>query len=299
VSVVVPSRGRPEFLRRAVDSIVRQRYGGEVECVVVFDGGECALPSVELPPGRTLRGMRNASGQGAAPARNFGAMEVRHDLLAFLDDDDEWMPDKLDRQVRSLDANGDASVVCSGIEVIYGERCVTRVPSADRAVFRDLLLSRRAELHTSTILVRREDFLGRIGPFDEDTPGSYGEDYDWLLRAARLAPVLTVREPLARVYWHGGSFFEGRWATMADGLRYLLDKHPEFRFEPAGLARIYGQLAFAHAAAGRRADGRRWARRTLGVNWRQPRGYLALLVAAGVLSPRALLRLLHRFGRGI
>ncbi len=299
MSVVIPSRGRPDFLHRAVDSIVRQRYPGELECVVVFDGGECALPSVELPPQRTLRGMPNRYRQGAAPARNFGATQARFELLAFCDDDDEWMPDKLDRQVSSLAANGDASAVCSGIEVVYGDKSVQRIPSTDKAVLRDLLLSRRAELHTSTILVRRDDFLGRIGPFDEETPDSYAEDYDWLLRAARTAPVLTVPAPLARIHWHGGSFFDGRWTTMAAGVRYLLGKHPDFRSEPRGLGRMYGQLAFAYAASGRRTDGRRWARRTVSVDWRQPRGYLAFLVAAGVLSPKAVLRLLHRFGRGI
>jgi glycosyltransferase involved in cell wall biosynthesis len=299
VTVIIPSRGRPDFLRRAVHSVVHQRYGGELECLVVFDGGECALPSLELPARRVLRGMSNTRAAGAAPARNAGAMVADSELLAFCDDDDEWLPSKLDHQVEALTAAGDVSAVCSGIEVVYGNKTVSRVLDKERIGFRDLLLSRLAELHTSTILVKRHDFLGRVGPFDESTPGSYGEDYDWLLRAARAAPVLSVPRALARIHWHGGSFFEGRWATMTEGLHYLLDKHPDFRSEPRGLARIYGQLAFAYAASARRADSRRWARETLSLDWRQPRGYLALMVAAGVVPPALLLRTLHRFGRGI
>jgi glycosyltransferase involved in cell wall biosynthesis len=299
VTVIIPSRGRPDFLARAVRSVVRQQYGGALECLVVFDGAECALPSFELPAGRTVRTMSNTRAAGAAPARNAGALASRTDLLAFCDDDDEWLPDKLHHQVEALGAAGEASAVCSGIEVVYGDKTVTRVLDRDRIVFRDLLRSRLAELHTSTIVVSRSDFLGRIGPFDESTPGSYGEDYDWLLRAARIAPVISVPKPLARIHWHGGSFFEGRWATMTEGLHYLLDKFPDFRSEPRGLARIYGQLAFAYAASARRADGRRWARKTLSLDWRQPRAYLALLVSAGLLPPPLLLRTLHHFGRGI
>jgi glycosyltransferase involved in cell wall biosynthesis len=299
VTVIIPSRGRPEFLTRAIHSVVNQLYAGRLECLVVFDGGECRLPSVELPAGRVLRAISNPRSSGAAPARNAGALAARGELLAFCDDDDEWLPTKLHHQVAALGAATNASAVCSGIEVVYGDRTVSRVLDRERIVFRDLLRSRLAELHTSTIVVSRRDFLGRIGPFDESTPGSYGEDYDWLLRAARAAPVISVPRALARIHWHGGSFFDGRWATMTAGLHYLLRKHPDFRSEPRGLARIYGQLAFAYAASAQRAEGRKWAAAALSLDWRQPRAYLALLVAARLLPPTHVLRLLHRFGRGI
>jgi hypothetical protein len=156
-----------------------------------------------------------------------------------------------------------------------------------------------AELHTSTLLVRREDFLGRIGPFDERIPGSFAEDYEWLLRATLAGPVLAVARPLVNVHWHELSFFEGRWTTMARGLQYLLGKYPAFRREPRGLSRICGQIAFASAAAGDTRQGRRWVRRSLRLDWRQPRGYLALLVSLGLIRPEALLQVLHRYGRGI
>ena len=100
--------------------------------------------------------------------------------------------------------------------------------------------------------------LTSIGLVDEQIPGSYGEDYDWLLRAARRRPIVAVEQPLVEVYWHWQSFFAERWEAIADALAYLLGKHPELRADRQGLARIQGQIAFAQAAwrVGRRRTGR-------------------------------------------
>jgi glycosyltransferase involved in cell wall biosynthesis len=242
--------------------------------------------------------MRNTRTPGAAGARNTGAYAARSDFVAFCDDDDEWLPDKLEHQVRAVLDHG-ASVATGGIEVVFRGGTITRLPDADSVTLEDLLRSRRTDMHTSTMLVWRSAFIGHIGPFDETIPGSYGEDYDWLLRAARVAPILTPRLALATIHWHQSSFFEGRWQMIIDALTYLLAKHPEFARDPKGVARIYGQLAFASAALGRSGDARRWIRRTLGRDIRQPRAYLALLVATRIVAAGQLLRFLHRFGRSV
>jgi hypothetical protein len=154
-------------------------------------------------------------------------------------------------------------------------------------------------VHTSTFLVRRADYLGPIGPLDEAMPHGYGEDYEWLLRAARWKPVISVPEPLVRVYWHEASWFDGRWGTIIAGIGRLLEKHPEVAQDPRGLARLYGRLAFAHAAAGHRREARRWATRSLGLNWRERRAYLALAVSLQLVSAHTILELAHRTGRGV
>jgi glycosyltransferase involved in cell wall biosynthesis len=298
VTVIVPSRGRPQLRARAVRSILSQRYRGSIECLVVFDGGDRLLPSVAVGPGRELNSIDNTRGAGLpAAARNSGALAARSELLAFCDDDDEWLADKLRHQVTALIRNEDVSAVSCGIEIAYRDRVVTRVANG-RVTFDDLLRSRVAELHTSTLLVRRDDLLSRIGLFDEAIPGGYAEDYEWLLRAARTAPVLAVDKPLARIHWHDSSFYEGRWGTLISSLHYLLEKYP-FRRNRKGLARIYGQLAFACAAANRPRESLIWSRRSIDLDWRQPRAYLSVPVAAGLLRPETPLRFLHRFGRGI
>jgi glycosyltransferase involved in cell wall biosynthesis len=300
VSVVVPTRDRPELLRRAVQGILDQRYPGEIECLVVFDQSEPTEIGVEPGERRRLRSVRNDRAPGLAGARNAGVLASSADLVAFCDDDDEWLPDKLRLELQAMRADPEAVVVACGVIVHYGGRAIRRLPPGGTRVTHGQLLRRRyMEVNPCTIVVERAALLESIGLVDEDIPGSYCEDYDWLLRAARVAPVLVVPEPLVRIHWHASSFFADRWQTIIRALLYLLDKHPEFGQEPAGLARIEGQIAFAHAALGQAGPARRWAVRALSRNWMERRAYVALLVSTRLLRAETVLRLAHSAGRGI
>jgi glycosyltransferase involved in cell wall biosynthesis len=299
VSVVVPTRDRPEPLRRAVAAILGQTYEGPVECLVVFDQSDPDLPWPDLPPGRTLILRRNDRTPGLAGARNSGILAATGELVAFCDDDDEWLPEKLTRQVARLLAIPGAAVSTTGILVRYQDRTTTRLAPTILVTHRQLLRSRLVELHPSTVLARRDRLLSQIGLVDEQLPGSYAEDYEWLLRASRHGPVLAVPEPLAVIHWHQSSFFADRWRTIISALTYLVDKHRDLQQEPSGLARIYGQIAFAHAALGEGKPARRWARRTLSLNRRERRAYLALAISLGLVSAKTVVRMAHVAGKGI
>jgi glycosyltransferase involved in cell wall biosynthesis len=298
VSVIVPTRGRPELLRRAVTSIVGQHYAGDVEVLVVFDQTERHNLDVPAAPGRSLRLLTNQRKPGLAGGRNTGIEAARGGFIAYCDDDDEWLPDKLDAQV-SLATSMGGDVVVTGTTIVYGAGAVERVPDRSRLTFEDLLRSRAQEVHPSSIVVRRDAVIERIGLVDEEIPGSYGEDYEWLLRAARLSPILVVQEALTRVYWHQSSFFADRWSTIIDAIQYLLNRYPEFQHQPIGLARLYGRLAFANAALGNRAEAWRWAGRTIKLHPRERRAYLALAVSSGVVSAETLVEAAHKKGKGI
>jgi glycosyltransferase involved in cell wall biosynthesis len=299
VSVVVPTRDRPQLLRRAVAAVLGQTYPGPIECLVVFDQSRPDLDWEELPAGRRLVAITNRRRPGLAGARNSGILTATGELVAFCDDDDEWLPEKLARQVEALLARPATAVATTGILVRYRDRTTTRLAPTTVVTHGQLLRSRLTELHPSTVLAHRQALLDHIGLVDEDLPGSYAEDYDWLLRAARHAPVLAVPEPLAVIHWHPSSFFADRWRTIIAALTYLVDKHREFQREPAGLARIYGQIAFAHAALGERGPARRWARRTLSLDRRERRAYLAIAISLGLVRTSTVIRLAHAAGRGI
>ena len=177
---------------------------------------------------------------------------ARAPFLAFCDDDDTWMPDKARRQLAVLRADPEVDVVVTGVEIETPERTIPRPLDGGPVTFEDLLASRVMQANFCTAMVRRDAFEGRIGGADESIPGGHGEDYEWVLRAARHAPLAVVPEPLIRIAWHGQSFFADRWSRIAAATGYLIERFPEFEGHRRGNARLHGQLAFARAAGGDR-----------------------------------------------
>lgn len=303
VDVVVATRDRPDLLRLAARSILRQTWAGEVRLVVVFDASD-PDPELEgdlapdLGPHRTLAVVRNDRTPGLAGARNTGVGIGSASLVAFCDDDDRWEPDKLRLQVERLESAPDASSCVTGIAIEIEGEVRLRVPD-DGVIDADALRrSRVTGAHPSTYVLRRAD-LHAAGLVDEELPHGYGEDYDLLLRLVARGPVVVVGRPLVRVRWGRGSYFTGRWTAMDEGLGYLLDKHPAITGDRRGHAWILGQRAFAQAASGRRSTGARTALRCLRLDPRQPRAYLALAVAARAVRPDSVMSRLNARGRGI
>ena len=296
VSAIVATRDRPEKLAKAVQSMVGQDYPGELECVIVFDQSRPAPVAVDLPAGRQVRLLTNARTPGAAGARNTGAEASDGDVVAFCDDDDTWHADKIRLQVERLESASAGFVAC-GTRFHYGDRVVDRAAPAS-VNLQQLLRHRFPELGLPTFALRREA-LADIGLLDEKIPGSYGEDYDLLLRAAHREPIVAVEQPLIDVLWHQESFFAQRWQTISEALEYLLAKHPELAADARGRARIEGQTAFAEAALRHRPAACMASLRALRGNPLERRAYLALAVAAGIVPAATIVRLANQRGRGI
>ncbi|WGX96056.1 glycosyltransferase family A protein [Nocardioides sp. L-11A] len=298
VDVVIATHDRPVLVREAIAAVVGQEYAGRIRCIVVFDRStpDPALVRADAGDGRVVDVIGNHRSPGLAGARNSGVLEGDGELVAFCDDDDVWLPGKLDLQVRALREGGPPTCV-TGIEVDYAGTTTIRVPTAAALELRSLARRRVMEAHPSTVVVRRPELLSTIGLVDEEIPGSYGEDFDWMLRAAGAGGFHVVPAPLVRVRW-GGSQFSRQWATIVAAIDYGLAKHPVFHEDRRALARLLGRKSFALAALGRR-DALRWAARTLRTSPREPRAYLAALVALRVVSAERLLDLAHRRGHGI
>ena len=161
-----------------------------------------------------------------------------------------------------------------------------------------LLQNRVKELHSSTLMMRRSAF-DKAGLYDEELPHSYGEDYDWLLRASRVGSIGAVQEVLADIRKDVPSWFRDRSLNTAAALEYLLDKHPDFRECRRGHARILGQIAYARAAAGERGRAARIAGRALFRYPAAPHAWLALGVAGPGIEPQRMLWAARRLGRGL
>lgn len=300
VAVVIPTRGRPELLRKAVRAIVDQDYPGQIECIVVHDKEEPDASISELgTERRSVRAMANDSGPGLAGSRNAGVARTQAPIIASCDDDDYWLPSKLTKQVTRLKANPDLMVIGAGLRLIMApDQIVEWVGPAERITLADLARGRRKELHSSTLVMRREVFE-KVGGYDESLPNSYAEDYEFLLRAVRLGPIGTVREPLAYIKKDGQSWFRERSEIIAEALTYLLRIHPELALSPRGHARILGQIAFAHAGKGDRREALTYIGRSVSRYPLAPQAGLALIQVATGANPLTLLRHARRFGRGL
>ncbi|MFV0459012.1 MAG: glycosyltransferase family 2 protein [Actinomycetales bacterium] len=300
VAVVIPTRGRPELLRKAVQHVVDQDYPGQIEVIVVHDQETPDQSISQLGTGnRTVRAMANDSGPGLAGSRNAGIARTEAPIIASCDDDDYWMAGKLTKQVQRLKDDPALMVVGAGLRLVMGpDQVVEWVGPKDVITLADLARGRRKELHSSTLVMRREVF-DQVGGYDESLPNSYAEDYEFLLRAVRLGPIGTIREPLAYIKKDGQSWFRERSEVIAEALTYLLRTHPELELSPRGHARILGQIAFAHAGKGDRREALTYIGRSMRRYPLAPQAGLALVQVTTGSNPTSLLKQARRFGRGL
>ncbi len=198
VSVIIPTYNRWPMVGAAVASVLAQSYR-DFELIVVDDGSTDGTSTELIQFGSQLRYFRQER-SGVSAARNVGVRQSCGRLIAFLDSDDLWQPDKLKIQVHFME-NSPEVQICQTDEVWFrhgvrvNPRIKHRKPSGD--IFErslDLCL-----VSPSAVMLTREVF-DRSGGFDESLPVC--EDYDLWLRIARDYPVPLIEQPL--VVKHGG-----------------------------------------------------------------------------------------------
>ncbi len=206
VSVVIATYDRPVLVLRAVASALAQSEA-RIEVIVVIDGPNPAIVNALHTVGDPrLRVVELSQNVGPASARNRGFAEARAPWIALLDDDDEWLPDKLRIQL-------DLATASAARLPIVASRLIARTPGADLVLPRRL--PRPDEPMSEYLTVRHHAFHGEgylqsstlLGPTElfRSVPFRAGfrfDDMDWLLRATRVAGtrVTCAAEPLSIWY---------------------------------------------------------------------------------------------------
>jgi glycosyltransferase involved in cell wall biosynthesis len=282
VSVIVPTRDRPDLLANAIRSALGQSYD-TIEICIVDDGSD---PPVTLAPDlaadERVHLTRVESSIGPAAARNLAIEQSRGELLAFLDDDDEWLPDKTARQVASLTA--DVAGVQCGWEFHDDLGLVfTFVPDLERDLPR--LLLERPAMAPSSVLLRRSAF-DTAGGFDPSLRRM--EDWDLWLRVADRYCLSLVPDVLVRRRGHPGRIVAAEelpaFEVMIERLRPRLAALPD-----EDRRRLQTLHAVHRAELQARARQRRRAVATLLHAWRRAPSsraiYRALFVTLVVETP--------------
>lgn len=216
VSVIVGVYNKERFVGECLRSVRAQTYA-PFELIVVDDASTDrsadVIQGLGDPRIRFVQRKTN-SGLPAVP-RNEGLRLARGDYVAFLDADDLWMPEKLDKQVAYLESHSGVALVHAACRVVDGAGRFLRVrhegrlpPTGDYL----LPLLEHCWISISSVLVKKE-WADRIGAFDEDPVLRAREDYEWLLRAAAAGPIGVLEECLAayRSSEDGISHGAGNW----------------------------------------------------------------------------------------
>lgn len=204
VTAVIPTRDRPELLACAIRSALRQTWLN-IEVVVVVDGPDPATAAyLETLTDPRLRVLFLPGRCGGSDARNAGIRAAAGEWIALLDDDDEWLPEKIERQMRVAHAMPDWFPVVS-CRLIAQSPTTSRVlpfapyeqpqPIADFLFCRTSLRDPGGVMQCSTLLAPRELFLAV--PFQPGLP--MHQDWDWLIRVAshKGVGVSMLRQPLS------------------------------------------------------------------------------------------------------
>ncbi len=196
VSVVAPTFNRREVLPRALDSVVAQT-SGDWELIVVDDGstdGTAEMVEQDYPDIHLVV----QENRGVSAARNAGIAQARGEWIAFLDSDDAWLPEKLERQMKALEAqSGHRLCHTEEIWIRNGQRVnpATKYAKSGGHIYQKCLPL--CVISPSSVVMRR-DLLEETGGFDESL--EVCEDYDLWLRVTAREPVLFVEEPLLHKY---------------------------------------------------------------------------------------------------
>ena len=262
VSVLVPTKNRPSVISRALES-VRGQWNVSTETIVVDDGSSpaeaVALREVcgGFPGVRTIRLERSA---GPSAARNAALAEATGRYVCALDDDNEFLSDKLESQLGAIDRLPDG-VAVTGVEMVVegteGERKLPRlrgVVRLDRE--RDPFAKLPARVFVHTYLMETE-LLRRVGGYDAKL--RWGEHTELFLRLRRVAAFAGVEAIGTRV--HRGNDLEHAsrdWEAKADGIRRIMELHPDdFGGAPSLRAEWLDVLGVTLLRAGRRTEARR------------------------------------------
>ena len=249
VTVIIPTHNRAEFLRHAISSVLEQSFQ-DFEIIVVDDASSDNTAEVVTRfHDERIKFIRHVNRRGGSAARNTGIVNAKCDYIAFLDDDDEWFPEKLARQMEVLLASPPGvGCIYTGYVIVdkYNEKTNGQmIPSKKGDLSKDLLISNCIG-GTSSVLLRKECF-DKIGLFDENLPSF--QDYDLWIRISRKFHFDYIKEPLLKYYVHPKKIW-GDPDTLNQGMRMMLGKYGDSRSFQKYLSYQYLNLGVSYCYKG-------------------------------------------------
>ncbi|MDP3704046.1 MAG: glycosyltransferase [Candidatus Omnitrophota bacterium] len=253
VSVITPTYNRAALVREAIESILAQTFA-DWEAVVVDDGSTDSTPEILRDYARRDPRIRVArqNNQGLTAARNHGLRLAQGEFIAFLDDDDLWLPEKLHVQVAFMRTHPQAALSYSRFYLLGSRNGGQPVyPKRPGMTYRELVQGNFIQV--PTVMVRRNG-LDAVGEFSPAYRGA--QDFDLWLRIARRYPIGFIDQPLACYRKHGANMTAKLVPMYEERIAVLKTIRPDRRL---GVTRalVHRQIAMYHYRMARlHLDGR-------------------------------------------
>lgn len=222
ISVVIPAKNREHVLARAIESALGQTRK-PVEIIVVDDGSTDQTVNVaygfEGAGDVAVRVIKNLASVGAPEARNIGARAASGSYLAFLDSDDAWDVEKLDKQMKLVSREAGIAAVFSG--VAYHRAGNIRSKIIDRSVISQRELMRHNIIGPTSSCLVSADAFHAVGGFRRDMPSC--QDWELWLRLSTAGSLRMVPEPLLHYYYDGTGQISSNAGKVMAGHRMVFE----------------------------------------------------------------------------
>ena len=228
VSAIITTFNRSRFLRKAVASVLAQEYG-DFELIILDNSSTDDTESVVAGFADTRIVYVRHAPMGISAARNLGLKTARGKYVGFLDDDDEWLPGKLARQVGLFEKSGpDVALIYGGFHRIRSDGAIydTFAPRLRGDVFMGYVCGHDTLTGSASNPLMRRELMGKIGGYDENIKTS--EDWEFYIRLASRYKFDFIAEPVLNIRAHAGARLGDRLLDAAETELIMLGKFKEF-----------------------------------------------------------------------
>ena len=284
VSVIIPTYNRAYLIDRAIQSVLNQSYQ-DFEMIIVDDGSTDDTKEVVTEfqeQDKRIRYIRHEKNKGGSAARNTGIKSAEGDYVAFLDDDDEWLPAKIEKQVvKFQDSLDEVGVIYSGFFYVSdktGKVISESVPTLRGNVYANLLSG--CILGSPTPLIRKTCFQ-KAGLYDDRLPSC--QDWDMWIRLSKHYTFDFIPDILAKHHVHGKQISVDLNAKIQARKTLIIKYRADLSKHPSILSEHSRRLGILCCLAGHSKEGRKYFLDAIKQNAFQRKSYIHFFLS--LLTP--------------
>ncbi len=203
VSAIIPTHNRSKLLQRAINSVLSQTYKN-FEIIIIDDGSNDNTQNIcqkFIDENENIRYIRNENSAGGAEARNIGMRQAKGEIITFLDDDDEWLPQKLEKQIEIFKQNPEVGIVGTNYFWIDVEKNhIKKIKLPQKQSLKTLLLENTLGSFSFNAIQKR--LFEKYGGIRPDMKSS--QDWHFWLKLAPNTKILITDNYLVKYYNYSG-----------------------------------------------------------------------------------------------